>query len=195
MEGFVDAQYRQYFEPFLNLQSKGEVFVDVGSFDGYTSKEFIKKCPFYDAIHIVEPDPTNMEQAKSKLIQYEKIKYHKFGASDTTKTLYFKSSGSSSSICDDGDLCINVTRLDELIDTPVSFIKMDIEGAEIPALKGASKLITKYKPRLAISTYHRVDDLWKIPKLVFSYYNGYKLYIRHYTEGVTETVLFFIPHK
>ena len=45
---------------------------------------------------------------------------------------------------------------------------MDIEGAEIPALIGASDSIAKFKPKLAISVYHKWDDLKEIPKLINS---------------------------
>ncbi len=72
---------------------------------------------------------------------------------------------------------------------------MDIEGAEYDALRGAEQTISEHHPRLAISVYHRVDDLRRIPELVLSYRSDYDLFLRHYTEGVTETVMFFIPRK
>ncbi len=70
---------------------------------------------------------------------------------------------------------------------------MDIEGAEFEALKGASGIIRKHQPKLAISVYHKASDYWEIPELIFSIRNDYKLYLRHYTEGIAETVMFFIP--
>ena len=55
------------------------------------------------------------------------------------------------------------------------------------------KTIVKFKPRIAVSVYHKIDDFWKIPELILSFNPTYKIYLRHYTEGVTETVMFFIP--
>ena len=70
---------------------------------------------------------------------------------------------------------------------------MDIEGGELKALQGAKKLIAQFKPRLAISVYHRFSDFWVIPKEILSLSVDYKIYLRHYTEGVDETVMFFVP--
>jgi FkbM family methyltransferase len=195
MEGSVDAQDRQYFEPFLNLQTKDEVFVDVGSFDGYTSQEFMKRCPDCRSLHILEPEPTNMAKVQARFGDNTKIHYHSYGASDCAQILRFKSGGSASAICDEGELCISVDRIDNLVQEPCTFLKMDIEGGEISALNGASHTISEYHPRLAISVYHKADDLWRIPDLILSFRNDYDVYLRHYTEGITETVMFFIPQR
>jgi FkbM family methyltransferase len=193
MRGFTDTQYRQYFEDFLELKSDGEVFVDVGSFDGLTSHEFIKRCPKYAAVHIFEPEPSNMVTTKSRLIGHDSIVFHSFGLSDSAKTIRFSSQGSSSRIAEHGDLEISVAPLDELLYQPFSFLKMDIEGGELAAIEGAKQGIVNHHPRLAISVYHRFDDLWKIPERILSYRDDYKIFLRHYTEGVDETVMFFMP--
>lgn len=195
MDGFVDAQERQYFEPFLKLQPQNEVFVDVGCFDGYTSEEFIKRCPDYKAVHVFEPEPSNMARVMNRLKKFNNIHYHPYGASNQAQTLRFSSGGSSSSISEDGELKIKVERIDELVKEPFTFLKMDIEGAEVAALAGAERSIKLYHPRLAICVYHKADDLWRIPKLVLSFRDDYELYLRHYTEGVDETVMFFIPKE
>lgn len=70
---------------------------------------------------------------------------------------------------------------------------MDIEGAENEAIEGAKKTIMRCHPVLAISVYHKADDLWKIPNQVLEIRNDYKIYLRHYTEGIAETVMFFVP--
>lgn len=195
MRGFTDAQYRQYFEDFLGLESEGEIFADVGCFDGYTSLEFIKRCPNYEAIHVFEPEPGNMRVVSDKLSGHERIHYHPFGLSNGAQTLRFQSHGSSSRISDEGDIEIQVARLDDLLQGPFTFLKMDIEGGEMDALEGAQNAIKLYHPRLAISVYHRFDDLWKIPQRIFSYRNDYQIFLRHYTEGVDETVMFFMPKR
>ena len=72
----------------------------------------------------------------------------------------------------------------------IDFIKMDIEGAELEALKGAEKTIRNYKPRLAICVYHKLQDFWEIPNWISSLNLGYKFHLRHFTTHSDETVLF-----
>jgi len=72
----------------------------------------------------------------------------------------------------------------------VDFIKMDIEGAELNALKGAEQTIRRFKPKLAITVYHSLNDFWEIPEWLESLGLGYKFYLRHFTIHSEETVLF-----
>ena len=72
----------------------------------------------------------------------------------------------------------------------VDFIKMDIEGAELNALKGAEQTIRRFKPKLAITVYHSIKDFWEIPEWLDSLGLGYKFYLRHFTIHAEETVLF-----
>ena len=195
LHGFVEAQHRQYFEPFLGLNHEGETFIDVGCYDGFTTEEFIKRCPSYCSIHILEPEPTNLQKVRSRLERYPSIHYHPVGASDHAQVLRFQSSGSASAISSDGEMEIQVDRIDSLIQEAYTFLKMDIEGGEYPALLGAKDTILEHHPRLAISVYHRADDLRTIPDLVLSFREDYDLYLRHYTEGMDETVMFFLPRR
>lgn len=195
MHGFTDIQYRQYFEDFLALKPDNEVFVDVGGFDGYTSIEFIKRCPAYGAVHVFEPEPGNMATVRERLGKYENVKFHTLGLSNQSQMLRFAASGSASRISDEGDIEIEVARLDDVLKEPFTYIKMDVEGGEKGALEGAKQSIIKHHPRLAISVYHRCDDFWKIPQQILSYRDDYKIFLRHYTEGITETVMFFIPKE
>ena len=72
----------------------------------------------------------------------------------------------------------------------VDFIKMNIAGDELEALKGAENTIRNYKPKLAISSYHRNLDFYTIPKFINDLDLGYKFYIGHATPNQSETVLF-----
>lgn len=195
MDGFTDAQYRQYFEDFLVLETQDEVFIDVGGFDGATSLEFIKRCPNYAGVHIFEPEPSNMAVIQNQLGSLSKVHLHPYGLSNQPQILRFSISGSSSRISEQGEMEITVKRLDDVISEPFTFLKMDIEGSELDAIEGARSSIINYHPRLAISAYHRHDDFWKIPEKILSYREDYHIFFRHYTEGVTETVMFFIPKK
>jgi FkbM family methyltransferase len=195
MEGFKAIEEQQYFEDFLDLEEEGEVFVDVGGYDGYTSQEFIRYCPKYELIHFFEPEEGNLFLAKQKLAPFKKINFYNLGLSNAQQTSKFDSSGSSSKINGSGTLTIHVNKLDHLLQEKITFLKMDIEGAEREAIEGASELIKRYHPRLAISVYHRHDDFWQIPEQILSIRDDYAIYLRHYTEGIAETVMFFIPRR
>ena len=193
MEGFSDRQKYQYFENFLELKETGEIFVDVGGFDGYTSTEFIKLCPEYQAIYLFEPNTDNMAVARENLRLYDNVHLYQMGLSSHKETLYFSSEGSVFSANDEGSIEIKLDALDKLVDDEISYIKMDIEGAEGKAIEGARDTILKNHPKLAICVYHKNADFRKIPEQIFFIRDDYDIYLRHYTEGVVETVMFFIP--
>ncbi len=65
-----------------------------------------------------------------------------------------------------------------------SYIKMNIEGSEIAALKGAENTIKTYMPRLGIMGYHKTSDLWKVPLLIKKYNNDYRISLRSYMKNV-----------
>jgi hypothetical protein len=75
----------------------------------------------------------------------------------------------------------------------IDFIKMDIEGAELLALKGAEKTIRKYRPKLAIAIYHSMEDFVSIPQWILNLDLGYELFLDHFTIYGEETVIFAKP--
>lgn len=193
MVGFKYAADRQYFEAFLSL-GKGEVFVDGGGFDGYTSAEFARRCPDCSGIHFFEPSRKALAIAREKLAHLQHVNFHPLGLYDQQATLSFDAnSGSASRISETGADTIEVTRLDDAVGERVTFIKLDLEGAESKALSGSQLHILNDHPKLAVAVYHQPAHFWQIPKLILSMRNDYRVYLRHYTEGWAETVMFFIP--
>ena len=197
-----DANKIQYFDlPELKkYKTEQEVFVDVGAFDGQTSAMFVKWTEKHKKIFVLEPDPQNRQKCLKTLekldVEYEMLP---FGAWNKQEQLFFDSglngashvSGSRSETTEK-QITIQADKLDNLIHEKVSFIKMDVEGAEKNALKGAEKIIKTYKPKLAGCVYHNKEDIWEIPKLILSYVPEYKLYLRHYSMTKDETVLYCI---
>ena len=76
------------------------------------------------------------------------------------------------------------------VDEKITFIKMDIEGAEQKALHGAGKIIKKYRPKLAISVYHLPNDIIEIPLMIHNMVSEYQLFLRHHYSNHWETVLY-----
>ena len=95
------------------------------------------------------------------------------------KALFAMKGGRNSSITGEG-VEINAISVDSL-QKPFSYIKMDVEGEELNAIKGAEKTIKLYKPKMLISAYHKTEDLIKIPKSVLKINPEYKMYIRHFS--------------
>lgn len=192
MRGFNYIPENQYFENFIKF-GKNEVFVDAGGFDGGTTIQFIKKSSNFKEIHIFEPLQHQFENIFNKFSNNNKIFVYNLGLSDSIKNLKFKDDGSASRITDDGETEIKVCNLDSFSDLQPTYIKMDIEGAEISAINGAKNIINQYHPKLAICVYHRATDIRRIFKMVLSIRSDYHVYLRHYTEGIYETVMYFIP--
>lgn len=75
---------------------------------------------------------------------------------------------------------------------PVTYTKLDVEGSELRALKGAINTIKTYKPKMAISIYHKPEDILEIPIFLESLDMGYKYYIRYYQTRKEETILYVL---
>lgn len=193
-----EEQDGQYFDSLMEFH-EDEVFVDVGSFDGVTSKLFTEKCKGFKKIHVFEPDKEKMRTVKKKLsfLHEHQVTFYEVGAWSKKETLRFSNDlgidGMSSTIKEDGNIEIHCDKLDDVLkDELVTFIKMDIEGAELEALKGAEHLIRTHKPKLAISIYHKPEDILSIPLYLKSLVPEYKFYLRHYSNWSSETVLYAI---
>lgn len=93
---------------------------------------------------------------------------------------------------------INVVTMDDFCSErkiAPDFIKMDIEGAELSALKGGIQIITEARPQLAISIYHSNEDLVNIPLYLKENLKNYKFRLGHYSPRLSETVLYAIPEE
>lgn len=183
----------QYFDDSCALRS-GEVFVDCGGFDGDTTEQFVKRCTNYDRVWLFEPSETNMLKAQDRLRGVRDVQFVAKGVSDQSGTLSFDAeAGSASAVTESGGNTIKVTTIDEEISERVSFIKMDLEGWELKALTGACGHIQRDHPKLAVAVYHRASDFRDIPRAILGVRGDYDIYLRHYTEGWSETVMYFVP--
>ena len=186
-------QYFDLFEP-----AEHEVFVDAGAYDGSTSRDFLKWCHgVYDGIYMFELNSYMKQLCFHNLGNTDhKIHFIEKGCWSEDTTLTFVDSQSSSHILGDVEggedsVFAAVCSLDsELKDVVPTFIKMDIEGAEMEALKGARGIIENTRPRLAISVYHKPEDMVDIMDYILRINPDYKLYLRHYSSCCWETVLY-----
>jgi FkbM family methyltransferase len=93
-----------------------------------------------------------------------------------------------------GITTIHVQSIDNLQLEKVSFIKMDVEGAEMDALRGARKTIVRDKPKLAICIYHSNEDMVRVAEYIHELVPEYKLYVRQHFlfPSAAETVVYAV---
>ncbi len=187
------AEFRQ--EIAADLELKNECFADVGALDGETTEYFLSHFENGHA-YVLEPNPEQFSVTAERLRDCPEVELFPYGAYDENTTLRFdteEGNEGGAKVSESGDIEIEVRRLDGLLENrPVTFLKMDIEGSELAALRGAERIIREQRPKLAICVYHKPEDMWEIPSLILQYDPDYKLYLRHYSLCDLETVLYAI---
>ena len=190
-----------FYWPFFNY-GLNEFFVDCGCYDGETSLLFAKTVeqqPLASISKIIayEPNEKLFATSKKALSHIPFAQVRNMGVWNKRDTLRFYDNpiiaeGSAISVA--GDCVINTVALDEdLSGERVTFIKMDVEGAELNALKGAENLIRINRPKLAICVYHKPEDILEIPEFIVNLNLGYKLYLRHQSLTQFDTILYAAP--
>lgn len=191
----------QYFPDDLFHLGKREVFVDCGAYDGDTLNNFLGRTHSeFDAVITIEPDQANVSALKSFVTSLDrelqrKIEIKPLGVGEKHEMIAFAASGSESSAIDHhGEATIEVKPLDDLLaETAPTYIKMDIEGAELHALNGAKATIRKHFPRLAVCVYHLQEHLWEIPLTISELHPSYRLSIRRYRDEFGDVVCYAVP--
>ena len=188
------AESNQYFDlPDISF-TDNEVFIDAGGFNGDTSRYFVDRVDGkYEQIYVFEPDMKQAKECKNNLADLENIVVIQKATWDKKEILNFVTVGEGSHI-EQNELATNsieTITIDEVLNgDKATYIKMDVEGAEYKSLIGAQNTIKKYYPKLAISVYHKRDDIWKIPMLLLKYNPNYKFYLRMYSFTGNDTVLY-----
>ncbi len=186
---------RIYLDEDLPLFIKDGFFIDGGCFDGNDSKRYLDR---YDGEAICfEPDQYNAEKIRERLKEYEK-RYQLVPAAlwSSCDDVFFSSEGRRGSHIGGNKTGekVRASSIDTIVgDRRASLIKMDIEGAELEALKGAKNTIIRDHPILAISAYHKPKDIIDIPLFILNLHECYRLYLRHYSFSWYDTVLYAIP--
>lgn len=188
---------RQYFDDSVMSPMKEGVFIDGGCYDCSTSMLFSEWCDNkYEKIFAFEPDEQNFTRCKKKREQIPNMEILNKGLWDCDEELTFAADcGQGSKITNQAENTIRIftTSIDKVVkDEKVTLIKLDVEGAELKALQGARNTILRDRPRLAVSIYHKPEDIFEIPSYILSLHKDYKLYMRHYQFSEHETILYAI---
>jgi FkbM family methyltransferase len=190
----------------ITVQS-GDVVIDGGACWGETSLYFADKAGPEGKVFAFEFVEGNVKAFEKNMRSNE----HLCGRIDLVKKALWSESGESLSYSERGPstsvLGVKGTEpglrraetvaIDDFVRDKeiegVDFIKMDIEGSELNALRGAEKTIKRFRPKLAISIYHKHEDFFEIPLHINDLGANYEFYVHHVTIYGEETILFCQP--
>ena len=162
-----------------------EYIVDAGAYKGDSIEKFLQSTHGkFGGIYSFELDSSIFKELEKTAKKYDlnKIMLINAGVSDVcTEIEYGYVQGEEKRI-------ERITTIDSALEgKEVTFIKMDVETFEIKALKGAKQIITQQKPKLCISAYHYLSDLWEVPRVIKEMVPEYKVYLRHHSPAVWDT--------
>ena len=196
--------YRQYFFERDGVEIKpapGDQVIDAGGCFGDTALGFADAIGKTGHVYVFDPLPMHCTIMSQQLTMNPtlapRISIVPLGLTDQVNDV--------APLADDGKIdpgarilasAMPTTTIDAAVaqsNAPrVDFIKMDIEGSELSALRGAESTIRRWRPKLAISLYHRPEDFFSIPSWIDSLGTGYRLYLDHYSIHQEETVLYAV---
>lgn len=189
-----------YFEDDIATPLADEVFVDCGAFTGDTIGAFLAaRHGRFRSIVAIEPDTVNVSILRERIAAWkragvEPIFLAQAAAGSRLETLLFDTTGTVCSRVGSGRDSVQVVPLDEILGgREPTFIKFDVEGAEREALLGASEVLARNMPVLAVCAYHKPHDLWDLPLVIHSLAPEYSLYLRRYSDERWETVCYAVP--
>ena len=208
--GYIEQQYRCGAGDFTVECGEGDFVIDAGGCWGDTALYFAAKTGKNGKVYSFEFLPFNLDIFRRNLDLNPDLKQ----TIDLIEAPLWSEAGqdipiiangpgtrlvASDKAAGDGEISFRTEAIDRLVEvgkiTKVDFIKMDIEGAELRALKGAEQTIRRFKPKLAITVYQSLQDFWEIPKYIDSLGLGYQFSLRHFTIHAEETVLFAMASK
>ena len=202
---YIEEQYRCETNDFTVECEEGDFVIDAGGCWGDTALYFSAKTGKKGKVYSFEFLPFNLDIFRRNLDLNPDLKQ---GVELIEAPLWSEAGQEIPIIANgpgtrlvasgksgrDGEISFRTESIDRLVEagkiTKVDFIKMDIEGAELRALKGAEQAIRRFRPKLAITVYHSLQDFWEIPKYIDSLGLGYQFSLRHFTIHAEETVLF-----
>lgn len=200
---FVSEAYRCKLASGFIEAHVGDCVVDGGGCWGDTALYFAHKVGASGRVFTFEFTPTNLgimrknlalnPSLENRVEVVERALWDRSGVS-----LDYSENGPGTKLAEGGSAGMTRTAVTLSIDDLVTekhlaridFIKMDIEGTELAALKGARQTLQRFKPKLAVCVYHRLEDFFDIPDYLESLGLNYRFFLRHFSIHAEETVLF-----
>ncbi len=194
----LPVEEESYFPSSLVSLQADEVFIDCGAYTGDTAQRVIELSEGrFRHITAIEADRANYEVLRKWI---DGLPNELMGRISALNIAVGAVRGEVSfdpdntMVASGGSAKIECQRLDDLLEgVAPTFIKMDIEGAELDALAGARATIQRHRPVLAVCVYHRQSDLWQIPLAIAAMQGQYRLYIRPHEGDGWQSVLYALP--
>ncbi|MFL5328819.1 MAG: FkbM family methyltransferase [Gemmataceae bacterium] len=180
----------QYFSSdILPTLTSDITFVDCGAFTGNTLKRFLTwQSNEFRRVVAIEPDRQNFEKLSANVHRMSvqvasRIELHNIALGSRDGTTKFNGLGNMVANVDAaGSEEVAMRSLDQLLQLEKpTYIKFDIEGGERDALVGCQRIMREVEPLMAVSVYHKPDDLWEIPLYIHSINPSYRFHLS--TEG------------
>lgn len=187
----TSPESNMYFEYDYFQKMDTEVFVDCGACTGSSLRGFLRENDSFSYCYEIEPDRTNFqglqkyvndldESTRKKISLINAGVYSKNGHLN-----FFELSGPGTFASVNGPVNLPTISIDDLLHgNPASLIKMNIEGCEVEALRGATNTISTFKPRMEIMGYHKTADFWEVPETIKAIRPDYKLFLRSYMHNI-----------
>jgi FkbM family methyltransferase len=189
-----------YFLDKLYRIKDHEVFVDCGAYIGDTAEQVIRRNPAFSRIVAIEADPQNFDRLTKWIDTLEASVAFRIRALNVAvgakrgKLRFQGGGGEGAKLAADGNVVVECIPIDDLAaEAAPSFIKMDIEGAELDALEGARRSIQTHRPILSICVYHKQNDLWRIPLFINTLAEDYRLFLRPHDVDGWQLVCYAVP--
>ncbi len=189
-----------YFLDSLYRIKDHEIFVDCGAYTGDTAEQVIRRNPAFSRIVAIEADPENFERLTKWVGTLEAPVASRISALNVAvgakrgKLRFQAGGGEGAKLAADGNVVVDCIPIDELAPAAApTFIKMDIEGAELDALEGARRAIQAHLPILSICVYHKQNDLWRIPLFIHTLAEDYRLFLRPHDVDGWQLVCYAVP--
>lgn len=155
------------------------VYTDIGAYNGDTAKEFAKRCPDYEKIYALEPDPKTFKKLCENTKDMNNIVCLNAAAGEREGTVFFAGGrGRGGRISESGTEIRQIT-IDSLALPRVTNIKCDGEGEDMKILCGAVNTVYYKRPSVKCAVYHRAGDILDIPLWLKAQTPGCRLYLRN----------------
>lgn len=197
-QNVVSTEEHYLIKEVLEKLADNAVFVDCGAFTGEFPIALTKRGIPFEKCYCFEMEEENCRTAERNMLKMglsDQVEVVHGGIAEQNGYLYFESDGASSRLVDhETNGKVRVMSIDSYFyDKKIDFVKMDIEGAEMGALKGGINTIKRDRPILAISVYHSLEDRMNIPVYLFEQLENYSFYLRQHSIWFAETVLYGVP--